>query len=209
MIGARSVHFDRELRAADAGELFGVNSRHEAARARGGKNAPRLRHRERAAIAENIAEFGEARRRHCRNPAFHQHVHVGIGPAGEIPAAQRARRERSSRCRAAGPGATVRGHRGFSARSSNRGRSRFWPRAWSCRAPRIRGGTQARALRAASAIARDAGLRPSCECRRPSARSVRMSFRKCAVRIRPRGLREKSDECVNRRNPGARRGRRG
>ena len=62
-------------------ELLGVNARHQAARPAGGQNPPRLRYRERAAIAVDIAKFRESRRRDCGNPALHQQIHKRFGPA--------------------------------------------------------------------------------------------------------------------------------
>ena len=65
-------------------ELFGVNPRHEAARSPGRENSPRLRHRERAAIAVDVAEFREARRRDRRNPALYEQLDKRIRAAAKF-----------------------------------------------------------------------------------------------------------------------------
>ena len=81
VIGARGVQLDREPRRPGARELLGVNARHESAGAPRRQNPPRLRHRERAAVAEDVAELGEPRGRNGGNPALHQQVHIRVGPS--------------------------------------------------------------------------------------------------------------------------------
>ena len=78
MVGAGCLQLDREARGAGVSELLGVNSRNQSARAAGRKNSARLLHRERAPVAKNVAELGQARGGHCRNPAARKQIHVSV-----------------------------------------------------------------------------------------------------------------------------------
>ena len=84
MVGARRLHLDRKPRGARMRELLGVNPRHEAARSPGRENPPRLRDRERAAIAVHIAKFREACRRDRRNPALYEQIDKRIRAAAKF-----------------------------------------------------------------------------------------------------------------------------
>src|SRR5277367_3663552 len=70
MVGAGRLYFDGEPGRAGVCQLLGVDARHQASRASGGENLAGLRDGECAAIAENVAEFGEAGHRYRGNPAF-------------------------------------------------------------------------------------------------------------------------------------------
>ena len=84
MIGARRLQLDCEASRARAGKLLGMDAWDQAARATGRQNPPRLRHCERAAIAENIAELRKPGRRDRRNPALHEQVDIRVGPAAKF-----------------------------------------------------------------------------------------------------------------------------
>ena len=81
MVGAGRLHLDGEPGCSGVRELLGVNARHQATSAASGENFAGLRDGERAAIAEDVAEFGEACHGHGGNPTIHQQVHIRFGAA--------------------------------------------------------------------------------------------------------------------------------
>ena len=85
VVGAGRLQLDGEPRRAGVGELFGMNARDEASGASRGEDLARLRDGECAAIAENVAKFGEAGHRDGGNPALDQQIHVGVGAAAKFP----------------------------------------------------------------------------------------------------------------------------
>ena len=70
MIGAGGFDCNREPRSSGARELFGMNARNQSLRFSCFQNAPRLRQRESAALAENVAKLGQPRFRHRGNEAL-------------------------------------------------------------------------------------------------------------------------------------------
>ena len=84
MVGAGRVHLDGEARCAGVRKLLGVDARDQATGASGGENFARLRDGERAAIAEDIAEFGQACQGDRRNPALDEQIDVRFGAAAKF-----------------------------------------------------------------------------------------------------------------------------
>lgn len=85
MVGAGGVHFGGEARGSGAGELFGVEAEAELAGAGRRENSARLRHGKSAAVAENVAEFGEIFSGDSREPFAADEVDIGIsGFSGAI-----------------------------------------------------------------------------------------------------------------------------
>ena len=81
MVGAGRLHLDGEAGCAGVRKLLCVDARDQATGASGGENFARLRDGERAAIAEDIAEFGQACHGHRRDPAIYQQIHIRFGAA--------------------------------------------------------------------------------------------------------------------------------
>lgn len=79
VVRARGVHLNGEARCPGAGELFGVKTQTEAAGASGGEDFAGLRNRKSAAVAEDIAEFGEIFSGDARKPFAADEVDVGFG----------------------------------------------------------------------------------------------------------------------------------
>ena len=84
MVGACRLHFDGEAGGAGVGQLLGMDARHQTSGTSGSENSAGLCNRECAAVAENVAEFGEAGHGYRGNPAFDEQVHVRIGPAAKF-----------------------------------------------------------------------------------------------------------------------------
>src|SRR5580692_12651597 len=84
VIGACRLQFDRQPRGAGAGQLLGVEPRHQADRAASAQNLPRLGDGERAAVTENVAELRETRSGDRRNPPPYEEIYVRIGSAAKF-----------------------------------------------------------------------------------------------------------------------------
>ncbi len=84
VVGAGGLQLDGEACGAGVGDLFGVNARDEAAGASCGQDAAGLRDGEGAAVAVDIAEFGEAGHGDGGDPLFDQKIHVGVGAFAEF-----------------------------------------------------------------------------------------------------------------------------
>src|SRR5580693_3376343 len=85
VVGAGRLQFDGETGRACVCELLGMDARDQASGASGGEDLARLRDGECAAIAENVAKFGEAGHRYRGNPAIHQQLYVGFRTATIFP----------------------------------------------------------------------------------------------------------------------------
>ena len=138
VIGAGGLQFDGEARGAGVGELFGVDARDEASGASRGQDAAGLRDGERAAVAVDVAEFGESSHGDRGNPLIDQKIHIGVRAFAEFVRHDVRAEERGANIHADGADEGAREARAFSARSSSPGRSRFWPRWWWCRGRRTR-----------------------------------------------------------------------
>lgn len=79
MVGASGVHFDGEACRTGAGELFSVKTQTEAAGASGGEHFSGLGDGEGAAVAEDVAEFGEIVGGNPRKPFAADEFDVGVG----------------------------------------------------------------------------------------------------------------------------------
>jgi len=79
MVCACGVHFDGEACRAGPGKLFGMKAQSKAAGASGGQDFARLSDGERAAVAEDIAEFGKVFGGDAWEPFAADEVDVGVG----------------------------------------------------------------------------------------------------------------------------------
>ena len=84
VIRAGRLQLDREARGAGMRELLGMDSRHQAPRSPRHQDPPRLSHRERAAVAVNVAKLRKACRSDRGNPSLHERVHECVGPAAKF-----------------------------------------------------------------------------------------------------------------------------
>ena len=78
MVGACPVHLDGKFRGAGVRQLFRVQAQAQAAGSRCGKNFARLRHGERATVAEHVAELRKIFRRYLRQPLAADQLDIGV-----------------------------------------------------------------------------------------------------------------------------------